>query len=228
MNTTTDFFVTVERIFHDWNYGHPKVLWGLIRALKPSVVVEVGTYRGYAACYIARALQENNHGHLYCIDNFSLRDHVSKYGDPVQHWERNLTDCGVRDWASLIIGTSDKVAKWPASIDLAYIDGWHSYAQAKLDFDNCAAAGATCICLDDTLNCIGPRKLVAEVDRKKWSVTTLPNDNGLTICTQLNDRRVTFSQELPDNPGTDITAFSDEQVKAHLQLASQSNGVRYE
>lgn len=226
MNTAS-FFETVESIFHDWNYGHPKVLYGLIRALKPMSVVEVGTYRGYAACYMARGLQENNAGKLYCIDDLSIIDHASRYGDPVKHWESNLEKCGVRDFATLILGKSSEV-KWPSQVDFAYIDGWHSYLQAKNDFDLCEKYGAQCICLDDTLNCIGPRKLIGELDRTKWSVVTIGNDNGLSICHKIINRKVTFSQEFPDNPGVDITNFTKEQISAHLKQSTKITNVTYE
>lgn len=225
----SDFFSTVERIFHDWNYGHPKVLYGLMRALKPAVAVEVGTYRGYAACYMARAMQENNTGHLYCIDDLSLTDHMPRYGggDPVGHLESNLTQCGIRDFVTLLRGKSTDV-HWPKNVDFAYIDGWHSYLVAKSDFDNCAKRGAQVICLDDTINCVGPRKLIAELDPRDWSVITLGNDNGLSICQRVTPlRNVTFSQELPGHPGTDITNYTSKQVADHLTEASKHNGVIY-
>lgn len=221
-----DFFQTVESLFHDWNYHHPRIIYALIRALKPKTVVEVGTYRGYAACYMARALQENGNGHLYCIDNLSLSDHVKQYGDPVEHWRSNLSKCGVLDFVTLLRGRSDMVL-WPDSVDLSYIDGWHGYLVAKYDFNKCAELGATCICLDDTLNCIGPRKVVRELDRNNWDVLTLPNDNGLSICHRKVERKVTFSQELPNNPGTILTNATDDEVLAHLESASALNGVDY-
>lgn len=227
INLTSDFFTTVERLFHDWNYGHPKILYGLIRALKPEVCVEVGTYRGYAACYMARALQENNYGHLYCMDNFSLTDHTSRYGDPEQHWIKNLTECGVMDWVTLLKGDSAKTMSSLKHVDFAYIDGWHSYIQAKIDFDSVAKLGATTICMDDTLNCIGPRKVVYQLDRNYWNVITLANDNGISICVRPPQRRVTFSQELPNHPGTDITAYTDDQIQEHLKQASKQNSVNY-
>lgn len=222
---TTDFFTTVEALFHDWHYDHPRVLYSLIRALKPRTIVEIGTYRAYAACYMARALQENGNGSLYCIDNFTLTDHVGQYGDPVEHWRGNLRACGVEDRVGLIRGNSNEV-QWPAHVDFAYIDGWHSFSAASFDFHNCHIRGATCICLDDTLNCIGPRKLVAEISRQEWDVITLPNDNGLSICQRKVKRRVTFSQELP-GPGTVLTNATDGQIQDHLDEASNHNGVDY-
>ena len=225
---TTGFFETVEDRFKDWNYGHPKVIWGLIRAMKPSVVVEVGTYRGYAACYMARALQENNSGKLYCIDNLSLTDHAGRYGDPVRHWNDNLEACGVRGWAELVLGNSDDV-KWPDRVDFAYIDGWHSADIALRDFQQCAARGAACICLDDTLNCVGPRMVVENLDPALWNVTTIPSDNGLSICTSRSSccRGVTFSQELTNHPGVDLTALTPDLRRSHFHEASRITGLDY-
>lgn len=223
---TSDFFATVEALFHDWRYDHPRILYSLIRALRPKTVVEVGTYRGYAACYMARALQENKQGHLFCIDNFTWTDHVAKYGDPAQHWINNMAACNVAQHATLIVGDSS-VVEWPASVDFAYVDGLHSYIAAKHDFEQCAARGATCICLDDTLHGIGPRKLVAELNPSEWTVATLTNNAGLSICHRKSNRRVTFSQELPGGPGVDLTGATDGDIHSHLEEAHQHNGVDY-
>lgn len=221
-------FETIERIFHDWKYGHPKVIYGLIRALKPEVVVEVGTYRGYAACYMARAIQENNHGHLYCIDAFTLRDHEARTGqNPIDHWNANLTAAGVRSWATLIQGYSEEV-EWPKRVDLAYIDGWHSYATTLNDFHLCAERGAQTICLDDTLNCVGPSRVIAELDMSEWNFITLPNDNGLTVCQRKASRRPTFSQEIPEHPGVDITRFTNDEVKQHLKEAAEMGAPEWD
>lgn len=227
--TTTGFFETVEARFHDWNYRHPAILYALIRSLKPAVVMEVGTYRGYAACYMARALQENNTGQLYCIDNFSLTDHTWRYGDPEQHWNDNLAACGVRNWVTLLKGDSHKVA-WPDKVDFAYIDGWHSFKAANHDFNKCNELGAKCICMDDTINCVGPRLVAkgARVHKKDWDVIDIAADNGLTICMRKQKHiDVTFSQELPNNPGVDLTRLTSDERKQHFEEAAKINNVVY-
>jgi len=224
-----NFFETVESVFHDWRYDHPRILYSLIRAMKPSVAVEVGTYRGYAACYMARALQENNNGHLYCIDNLSLTDHLARYGtDPVTHWGNNLTATGVRDWATLIVGKSDEVI-WPAKIDFAYIDGWHSYQTCLHDFTRAAYAGASCICLDDIVQSVGPR-MVFDLIRKtdEWQVLELFHDCGMGICVRKTPKPpYTFSQELPDNPGVDLRPLSRQERIEHFAEASKTTGLDY-
>lgn len=231
--TSTGFLETVEARFHDWNYHHPRIIYQLMRALKPEFAIEVGSYRGYCACYMARAFQEMNRGRLYCIDDFSLTDHVAKYGDPQKHWEDNLKACGVRDWVTLLNGRSDSVL-WPAKVDFAYIDGWHSFEVVEHDFRACESRGARCICLDDTINCVGPRLLVSRLrdplfeNTTKWQSIDIPCDNGLTIFMR-NDPKidVTFSQELRNIPGTDLSVMTPAQRAAHFKEAYTQTGLDY-
>lgn len=227
---TTDCFATIETRFADWHYDHPKILYGLIRSLKPDVIVEVGTYRGYCACYMARALQENNKGHLYCIDNWSLTEHVARYGDPRAHWEENVTAAGVRDWITILQGESHEV-QWPARVDMAYIDGWHSYHTCMSDFIHAEDLGAYLIALDDTDQTVGPR-MVCKVLREgftHWDVMEIHRDCGLTIAKRREPKPAfTFSQELYNHPGTDLRFMSREERQAHFVEARMETGIAYD
>lgn len=222
------FFETVERVFYDWHYDHPRILYALIRALKPQVVVEVGSYRGYCAVYMARALQENNTGKLYCIDNWTLTEHVARYGDPRGHFEKNMELCGVRDWIDVIQGNSDQI-QWPSNVDFCYVDGWHGYLMARHDFEKAASLGASVIAMDDTENCVGPR-LFSDEGVLGWQQIHLGSDNGLDIFVKLKPKRpVCFSQELPfSNPGVSLRLLSKEDQDRHFQAASRITRINYD
>ena len=45
-----------------------RILWALVRLLKPSVIVETGVAEGFSSFVILSALHENGHGHLYSLD----------------------------------------------------------------------------------------------------------------------------------------------------------------
>ena len=47
----------------------------LIRAMKPSIVVETGLDMGFGAEYILQALDDNGKGHLYSIDPMDASHH---------------------------------------------------------------------------------------------------------------------------------------------------------
>ena len=45
-----------------------RVLYALVRYLKPDVMVEVGSHSGCSATHILAAMHKNKRGHLYCVD----------------------------------------------------------------------------------------------------------------------------------------------------------------
>lgn len=227
-----DFYSNVGRVFSDWNYGHPIVLYGLIRSMKPDVIVEVGTYRGFGAAWMAKAVQENNKGRVYCIDNFSLTDHESRVGsDARTHLNRNLEALGVKEWTTLIDGDSDKI-EWPRQIDFAYIDGWHGYTAVHRDFENCVERGAELIAFDDTTQSVGPRKLIQQIrELPDWDVLEVLRDCGMAICMRKKQKGpITFSQELPLSltTGVDLQTLTTQGQMDHLKAASKLNGIEYD
>lgn len=230
-----DFYSSVQTLFHDWNYSHPRILHGFVCALKPQIVVEVGCYRALTACWIGRALQENNTGKLICLDNWSLKEHVDRYGDPRAHAEFNLRTCGVDGWVELRTGDSGDPGLWPGSVDLCYVDGWHSYLQCKSDFSMAAERGAKLIALDDTENCVGPRMFAEQMwlENNKfyaeWDVMDIHSDNGLTLFLRRQERRpITFSQELPPPcVGVDLRPLTLEQQAEHFAKASAITQLDY-
>ncbi len=145
-----------------YQYRHSEFLYALVRWLRPVSVVEIGTHIGATAVWLARALQENGVGHLVCIDNFCWRDQPNQETD----WHANVQRCSVWDVITLRKGRSQEVQWEP--VDLAYIDGNHSFAVCRHDVDKAQALGATCICLNDTATCAGVQQ-VADIMREGWS-----------------------------------------------------------
>ena len=216
----------IEDLFPDWRYDHPRILYALIRSLKPEICVEVGTYRGYAACYMGQALKENAKGRLYCIDDFS---EGARNGYDADHWRGNINALQLGGYVTLLEGKSSEV-QWPKKVDFAYVDGWHSYTACMDDVIRCVARGAECVCIDDITTTIGPRN-VADVlrDRSVFDVVEVLRDCGLAICMKRKDKpQCTFSQELPNHPGMVMAGWTPEQVRAHLAEVSKTTGINYD
>jgi len=59
-----------------------QLLHAIVRVLKPEVVVETGTHKGFSALMIAQALEENNFGFLYTIDrkDYGVTKEIEKFG----------------------------------------------------------------------------------------------------------------------------------------------------
>lgn len=159
------------------------ILYGLVKWLRPTSVVEVGTHVGMSAVWMARALQENGgESRLYCIDSFCWTEH-----DQLNQWQKNVAECGVASYIQLLRGRSQEV-EWPARIDMAYIDGNHTYPVVRHDVHKAMERGATLICMHDTVQCEGSRKY-AETFRGThggpagdWDVLEENSECGLMIC----------------------------------------------
>ncbi len=224
------YFDFLEDLYKTWHYDHPRILYSFVRALKPEVVVEVGAYRGYCACYLAKAIKENNKGRLFVIDNFSLVDHVPKYGDPKQHLMDNFRKAGVSDVITLIEGNSTEVT-WPSKVDFAYVDGWHSYTICKHDVSKCLGLGASLVAFDDTRNCIGPKlflKHFRKENHSEFDILEVGSDNGMGIIMRRPDSHtIDFSQEL-SGPGDDLTKYTHSQKMEYWEKCKASTGIYYE
>jgi predicted O-methyltransferase YrrM len=103
-------------------------------------IVEIGTFEGGAAIFLAAGLNRRGAGLLSCIDphlggppwlGMAPKQHT------LQKFRKHANTCGVagriQDW----VGDSAAVAAvWPAApIDVVFIDGDHSYLGALRDFE---------------------------------------------------------------------------------------------
>ena len=88
--------------------GHEYFAQWLVQELDPKVTVEIGTYKGFSAYWLAK----NNNGTVYTID-------IEDYGA-----EENLSE--LDNVVFLTDGSEETVKIWTDKIDLLHIDGNHT------------------------------------------------------------------------------------------------------
>ena len=130
----------------DLNLGFGFVYYGLVRALRPEHVLVIGSGYGFSVVCLALGLKDNRAGRLSFVDpSYSLLGNgpantiggVNFWRDPAQvrdHFAR----FGVEDIVTPYKQTSEDffqgyAASGLPTIDMAFIDGNHSYAHVQHD-----------------------------------------------------------------------------------------------
>jgi predicted O-methyltransferase YrrM len=100
---------------------------------KDAVLLEVGSYLGASACFLAAATKEQGgKARVYCVDTWQNQGMSEGPRDTWEEFHRNI-----RPFASCIIplrGDSETVARgFDRTIDLLFLDGDHSYEACSRD-----------------------------------------------------------------------------------------------
>lgn len=101
--------------------GELYFLYGLVRAIKPNVCLEIGTHKGTATWYIANALEHNNKGYLVTVDPFDYDNTVNRLSSyPRTTYKRERGD----------------EIKMDAKIDFVFLDGLHDLETVDKELQN--------------------------------------------------------------------------------------------
>jgi predicted O-methyltransferase YrrM len=137
----TDLFDNDYEQLADWRSGLEEgnhLLFSMVRLLRPSVVVEIGSARGKSSCSMALACRRNGKGKVYAIDPH-IKNPWTEYGtggDNESFLRSRLRSYSLEYWCEVIRDTSANALKrWDRPIDLLFIDGDHSYEGVKADFE---------------------------------------------------------------------------------------------
>jgi len=118
--------------------GHIPFAFWLVEALRPSVLVELGTYSGNSYCAFCQAVQRLGlETRCFAIDTWRGDPHTGFYGEEVFRRLRDYHDSRYAAFSRLIRSTFDAACGEfdDGSIDLLHIDGYHTYETVKHDFE---------------------------------------------------------------------------------------------
>jgi GT2 family glycosyltransferase len=132
-------FRHAERMGRDsaW-FGHVPFAHWLVRALRPRLLVELGTHWGISYAAFCQAVEAEGLGtRCYAVDTWQGDDHAGHYPEAVFTDFAAYHDARFAGFSQLLRCTFDAASERFAdqSIDLLHIDGLHTYDAVKNDFE---------------------------------------------------------------------------------------------
>lgn len=107
-------------------------LYRLARSLKSASCLEIGRFKGGSTFLLAAALDERSR--LVSVDNHTKLTGVYDYRTLDADLRATLCAYGLDSKVELVVGDSSRLSLEPESLDLAFLDGDHSYEAVKADY----------------------------------------------------------------------------------------------
>ena len=117
--------------------GHLAFASDLIQAIRPEIIVELGSHWGEAYFTFCQTVEEHKIGSLcYAVDHWLGDEHAGRYGEEVFESVRTYNERLYRQFSYLLRMSFDDALLQFAdnSIGLLHVDGFHTYEAARHDF----------------------------------------------------------------------------------------------
>jgi predicted O-methyltransferase YrrM len=195
------------------NLGFGFLYYGLVRALRPRHVVVIGSGYGFSVACLALGLKDNDEGSLSFVDpSYSMLKHgplqtvggTSQWDDP-QRVREHFRRFGVERIVTHFKLTSAEFfesyrERHLPDIDLAFIDGNHSYAAVRHDFlaalnharrNSYLLLHDTNIYVRELVRHAGVKRWLREIARepKRFEVVDFPFSSGVALVRVLGKSR---------------------------------------
>jgi predicted O-methyltransferase YrrM len=99
--------------------NYDSLFYGLIRSLKPKIIVELGTKNGFSAYHMSRALKDNGIGQIHCYDLWEKYPYHSCTLAEAKENLKEFVDAGI---AKLELKDAVEVQKDYDFIDVLHVD----------------------------------------------------------------------------------------------------------
>ena len=177
--------------------GFGLIHYSFVRNMRPTNILVVGSRKGYIPAIIALACKDNGKGHIDFVDAGFDQSEPEKHWSGIGFWKKedpakHFSKIGIEDYITThVMQNKEYAKKFPKKrYQYIYIDGDHSYAGVKLDwqlfwpkldrggfmaFHDVVAQGK----LDKGI--FGVWKFWKEISKKKSIIFPFPKNSGLGI-----------------------------------------------
>ena len=126
--------LTAERVNKMPQYGWREFLYLVVRAIRPNIMIETGSFDGLGTAVILLAMDKNNRGVLYTIDLPNPRLPQDMKAEPA--W---IVPDYLRARLELRIGKSSEhleqvIEQAGGAVDMFYHDSWHTYENMIFEY----------------------------------------------------------------------------------------------
>jgi hypothetical protein len=131
-------FEPQHMVFSTW-VDHLPFGYDIVAAIRPKMLVELGTHKGLSYFAFCQAMKENEiDGVCYAVDTFEGDAHTDKYDESVFNSVNNHNRQNYFGFSYLMRMLFEDALKHfdNDSIDLLHIDGFHTYEAVSGDFAN--------------------------------------------------------------------------------------------
>ncbi len=177
--------------------------YDIVAAIRPRLIVELGTYSGLSYFTFCQAIQEQGiESVAYAVDTWEGDEHTGAYGEEIFGKVRDHAREHYRGFTYLLRTTfNEAVAQFDEdSIELLHIDGLHTYDAVKQDFENWfpkVKAGGIVLFhdIEARLKDYGVRKLWEELSAQYQSFS-FQHGYGLGVLRKPGDRPMSELESL--------------------------------
>jgi predicted O-methyltransferase YrrM len=121
-----------------------RLLYALIRASRPSTVVEFGTSFGISTIHLAAAVRDNDAGHVISTELNAAKAARAR---------ANLAEAGLSDWVTILEGDARQtLATVDAPVGFVLLDGWKDLYLPVLRLLEPRLTAGALILADDTIS----------------------------------------------------------------------------
>lgn len=130
-------FVNHRSVFSTWT-DHLPFAYDLVAAVRPKVLVELGTQAGLSYFGMCQAVREHGlSARCYAVDTWAGDEHTGAYDDTTWLDVSTYNAANYADFSELLrMRFEEAVLRFDdGAIDLLHIDGFHTYDAVKTDFE---------------------------------------------------------------------------------------------